>query len=110
MLLEVFEFSFSPLFFPSFMAKLPSVMYFVMIIVTEFTTALPCVPRDRKPIDIRGARAAFWDGTVVVQDKLYTSQSDPRNNTGTIYVPSVPLTSRDARSNELGRFDEISSN
>ena len=78
---------FSLLFFPSFMTTLPSVMYFV--IVTEFTTALPCVPRDRKPIDSRWACAAFWDGTVAVQDKLYACQSDPWYNTGTIHLPTI---------------------
>ena len=94
--------------FPSFLAKLPSGMYFV--IVTEFTTALPCVPRDRKPINSWGARAAFWDGTVAVQDRLYTPQSNPGYNTGTVHLPTIPLMSRDVSINEIGRFDEISSN
>lgn len=67
------------------MAKLPSVLYFA--IETEFATALPRIPCDREPIDSRGARAAFWDGTVAVQNRLYTSQSNPRHNTGTIYPP-----------------------
>ena len=69
------------------MAKLRFVMYFA--IVAEFTTALPRIPCDRKPIDSRGARAAFWDGTVAVQDRLYTPQSNPRYNAGTIHPPTI---------------------
>lgn len=90
MLLEAFEpILFLSFIFPYFMAKLPSLLYFV--IVTEFTTALSRVPRDREPIDSRGARATFWDGTVAVQDRLHTPQSDPRNNTGTIPRTPAPF-------------------
>lgn len=78
------------LFFLSFMTTCVNyLLWCIFFIVTEFTTALPCVPRDRKPVDNRWARAALWDGTVAVQDKLYTCQSDSWYNTGTIHLSTI---------------------
>ena len=56
-----------------------SIPYFI---IAEFASTLPCLSRDRKPVNYRRARAAFWDGSVAVQNRIHSSKTYSKNNRG----------------------------